>query len=398
MNEPRLSSELTEILAECLDAIDRGQKTPSQCLAAYPQFADELRPLLLAAVLTRKLKSPTLSDVAVDRMMGKVFSGAQIIQLDEADEDEKIVRRVTRPSRPRTAFLFSVGLSRLAATLLIAFLVSIGGTIAVSANSQPGDALYSVKRFWEDIILSLSPLTGSKSDLALHFARVRLEETERMAANGTLTEIVLIDLYEAVTQVIDFNNGDAVVLTPILDNAHQRLTAINPPVALADLHQDLLDATTPNIQNGIVQSLPSSPSHITSPSISITPTAAVTTVPTLTLESRESLSPTPTSTETPSPTSSPTLTTTPRIPPTPTRTPSPTPSPTLTLTPLPTLTLTWTPLPLPGTLVVSTLPPTLPPGLIPTETPYNLPTAQFTPRERETQQAVHMTQTAQASP
>lgn len=396
MNQPRPPSDIANILADCLDAIDRGEKTLAQCLDDYPQHAVELRAEIMAAMLTRKLKSPALSEASVDRIAGKLFNSSSVIPLDE-----EILPPRRPPPRTQSAIL-SMGLARMAASLLIVFLVVVGGTIAVSANSQPGDALYSVKRFWEDIILALSPLTGSKSDLALHFARVRLEETERLASGNNLTDTALVDLYQAVSREIILTNGDMTILIPVLDDAHQRLKAIAPPTDLEALHQDLLNATIPNIQNGIVQPLRTTlPPHLSSQSDAI-PQASATPIPTLTPTSESGKTPlptfTPTNTWTPSPTASPTLTGTPRIPPTPTRTPSPTPSPTLTLTPLPTLTLTWTPLPLPGTLVVVTLPPTLPPGLIPTETPYNLPTAQFTPRERETQQSVHMTQTAQASP
>jgi len=396
VNQPRPPSDIANILADCLDAIERGEKTLAQCLDDYPQHAVELHAEIMAAMLTRKLKSPTLSEASVDRIAGKLFSSSSVIPLDE-----EILPPRRAPRRTQSAIL-SAGFARMAATLLITFLVGIGGTIAVSANSQPGDTLYSVKRFWENIILALSPLTGSKSDLALHFARVRLEEAERMASNDSLNETVLVDLYEAVSREIVLTNGDMAILIPVLDDAHQRLKAIIPPTDLEALHQDLLDATTPVIQNGVVQPLPTTlPPHLSSPANMPSQATAIpisTLPPTIELDQTSVPTLTPTNTLTSVPTESPTLTGTPRIPPTPTRTPSPTPSPTLTLTPLPTLTLTWTPLPLPGTLVISTLPPTLPPGLIPTETPYNLPTAQFTPRERETQQAVYMTQTAQAAP
>lgn len=391
MNEPRNTSELTNILAECLDAMDRGEKTMAQCLAEYPDYVDELRPLLLTAWLTGKLASPRMSNASIENMEKNLFAGASLPK-----------QSIPRRSDSRILYLFPQSTTRLVATLLVAFFAMFGGTIAVSANSQPGDALYSVKRFWEEIILALSPLTGSKSELAMHFAQVRLEEAEQMAKNGTLSEAALSEVYESVYWIIQHNNGDEIVLRPILDNVHQRLMAIVPPVGLEDVHQDLLDATVPNLQNGVVQNLPSTiPPHASNSGVPIpivSGTATFTPTPTLTAVSKETLPPTltPTSTETPSPTTSPTATSTSRIPPTPTRTPSPTPSPTLTLTPLPTLTLTWTPLPLPGTVAASTLVPTLPPSFIPTETPGNLPTSQITPRERETQQSVYMTQTAQA--
>ena len=45
------ANDLTDILAECLESIERGERTKAECLALYPEHQEELQTLLpLAAV------------------------------------------------------------------------------------------------------------------------------------------------------------------------------------------------------------------------------------------------------------------------------------------------------------------------------------------------------------
>jgi hypothetical protein len=59
---------IESILAQCLDAVLRGDLTVAECVQRYPDYADELRPLLLTALLTRRLKATALPNTQVDAL------------------------------------------------------------------------------------------------------------------------------------------------------------------------------------------------------------------------------------------------------------------------------------------------------------------------------------------
>jgi hypothetical protein len=48
------------ILDECLDAVLSGKRTIADCMALYPDHADELKSALQIALLTTRLKKPEM--------------------------------------------------------------------------------------------------------------------------------------------------------------------------------------------------------------------------------------------------------------------------------------------------------------------------------------------------
>lgn len=382
MNEPRPAT-FDDILAECLDDLLRERRTLAECLEAYPEYADELKPALQIAFLTMRLKSAEMPPARVDALEKRLMAGMT----------------APIPLRPRTTALF--GLSRMAAVILVTFLLLVGsgaGLVAASADDLPGDTLYGVKRLWETIVLSLSPVTGQPGDLWLQIANTRLSEAEQLSAQGRLTDEALADLYEA-SYYVTFYGGDASKLIEYFNRAFLALfDRIKPPANSDVIYREVVDALNPanRFRDGVLQPMTDDtpPSLRGGFSAEPTPTATNTPVPLLPTDTP---SPTATSTPTDTPTLTPTvtLTSTPRIPPTATRTPTFTPSPTPTVTYTPTPTFTWTPLPLPGGVQSFSSPATpVPPAIVPTTAPVTLPTLDATERVRATQQSVYMTQTA----
>ncbi len=390
MTEPRNSQTFDDILALCLDDLLRGNRTLAECLDAYPNDADELRPALQIALLTIHLKSPEMPEDRVDALERRLRTGMS-------------PPVPIAPARSRTIQLLPLGLSRLAAVLLIGFILALGsgaGLVAASADDLPGDTLYGVKRLWESIVLALAPVTGQPGDLWLQIADTRLDEVNRLNAEGRLTADALADLYTA-SYYVSYYGGDASRILAYFNKAYLALfNRIQPPVGAEILYSEVVDAVNPDNRlssSGAIIPLPDDqpPSLSGVPEV---PTATPTDVfipPTHTPSPTPSETPTPTNTASPTPTASDTPT--PRIPATATRTPTYTPSPTETPTYTPSPTLTWTPLPLPGSVPGVGQPATqVPPGTVPTDTPVILPTQDATLRVRATLRAVYMTQTAEA--
>ena len=161
--------EFNTILDECLDRILFMGETPEQCLASYPQYADELKSLLEAAVMT-----------------------SQVNQL-EPDADFKRKARgeflsVVREAEPRKKpSFFSIewlslrrGLVTGVAAVLIV-LIALGGTAAASLNSMPNNFLYPVKRATEQVQLAFTFTSIGKAEAYARLANTRVNEIVYMA-------------------------------------------------------------------------------------------------------------------------------------------------------------------------------------------------------------------------
>ena len=356
------------ILDECLDTVLSGERTIADCVALYPDHADELKSALQIALLTTRLKKPEMDADRINALEARLRGQAPVRR-----------REVVRPDfRP---------LARVAAMVAIVFLCALGAggtTVAASANSLPGDVLYGVKRWWEGIILALSALFDQADDVWLHLAQVRLEEAEALAVRGIFYREILVDVYHATTQAMTLTDEEtAPRVVAFLSSAESRLESLPTTAATEPVRADLL----------MLVIMGTDDDDRFSPALIIPPSATPTQTETNTPEATATLAPTNTPTLRPTITSTPTS----RVPVTATRTPSPTVTPTATITPSLTPTMTWTPLPLPVLPTSSSeSQPTQDSEARPSATQAQ-PTGNATVRYRDTQAAVYATLTAQAA-
>jgi len=363
--------ELHSIAEKYLAALRRGAPL-ADCLAdCRARYGDavlaEVRPALEAALLTARLRQPVMPATSVDAL-------------------ELRLRGAVLARRQRAPAL--TGLARLAAAVAIVMLALLGtggGAVVASENAVPGEALYPVKRLWEEIVLALAPLTGERDAIWLWIAQRRLDEAETLAARGRLTPQALADLLAAMEQAAALTKPERQpVLRAYLNDVRAALAPVLPPAGAETTYEQVLRRAAPP------DAAPPAPS------------AALTLTPTVTASATASPTPSATASATASPTA--TFTPTSRVPATSTATPLP-PSPTPTApppspTPSPSAspTNTWTPLPLPASPVFTPLPSATLTATeaLPTAPPTNTPELLATERWRETQAAVYMTQTAQA--
>ncbi len=381
--------EFDAILAQCTEDLLRQHRTLEECLQTYPHYAAQLKPLLLAGLMTNRLKPPQLSADAVDSLEMRLRA--------QMKQQKRVPRR-------RSGLAY--GLSRLAAVLVVALLIAFGsgaGLVAASSNSLPGDPLYGIKRLWEAIILALSPLSGPQDLLWQHIAETRLDEVEQLAAAGKLNEAALVDFYSALYHFSGFSSvqNDPKIIA-LMQNTASALITITPPPEARVVFRDVLRLAQENVRTGTVQKPPAElPASIIQqtalPTLIPSATATLTATITNTLTQTYTPSATATATASPTPTQTPTATITPsrtpRIPATATKTVTPTITltftPTVTITP----TATWTDLPLPGQVVPVLPTATQPSKSAATDNPNTTPGIEIT-RIRATELSVYMTQTA----
>ena len=163
---------IDNILQHCLELMLRG--TPArECLALYPEFAEELAPLLGASVRAENLLVRPMGVVSRSRIKATVFG--------EWNRRRAPKRRwwalpAFAPFAPRWAAM--------AATLAVALMLGGSGTVLAAGYSIPGDALYPVKQVREEVRLWMTWSPEAKVDMYTRLVNKRADEIRALAAAG----------------------------------------------------------------------------------------------------------------------------------------------------------------------------------------------------------------------
>ena len=315
------------ILEECLTALSTDTATVDECLARYPQYAEQLKPLL-GTIRYLKLGRSVKPSLAF-----KSYSRVHLTQ--------HLHFNPRRSQWPQFFWRITTTFAVLMAALLVT------GTVHAQ-TVLPGDNFYSWKRASEEVWRALS-INSINADIAL--SERRLNEWVAVADDPKLSSEAMLDYFEELDRL---KQRDSVELhnfiAPVIQTHHEILDDAGLPGAdLVESYVALLVTPLPVATN---------------PQVFITNTSN----PTFT-----SL-PQPTSTLKPDPTSTAT-----ELPPTATVTYEPTATPTNVPTMTPTYALTMTPTSVP------TLTPTNVPTVTnePTATPTDVPTAEAVPTGTE---------------
>jgi uncharacterized membrane protein YgcG len=171
-----MNNDIYDILEACLQSIGHGANIDT-LLARYPQFADELRPLLEAALSARAIPLPSPSASGMRR------GRARFLQKAAEMREAKVAPRSRRSVIPM--------FQRLAISLGLTFALVFSGTGLVSASSTalPGENLYPVKRTWEDVRLFFVFDPSIRMVRENEYEQERLHEATALLAEGRHEEI-----------------------------------------------------------------------------------------------------------------------------------------------------------------------------------------------------------------
>jgi hypothetical protein len=165
-----MSEKIEVILDACVDRIVSGDATVEQCLEAYPERAEELEPLLWAAIGASAgfalEPRAEFQRMAKSRFMNSVAA--------------------MREGRVKRGWLLS-GVRRnwaLVVAVMLAVLVMSGGTVGASTNSLPGEVLYPVKRAAENVQSFFTFGREAKASLYMKFAERRVAEIEKLSGRN----------------------------------------------------------------------------------------------------------------------------------------------------------------------------------------------------------------------
>jgi hypothetical protein len=173
---------LIEAFEDCLRAMEAGA-TLESALARYPQFADELRPMLLAVQAVRPSQPLRVPK-----------------QSEEASHARLLARARELRQQNRRSFALWPQLNLVARLALIVLVLAAGGLGAASASAQalPGEALYPVKRLVEQAQLNFAD-AATRAALEQQFEQRRLAETQAVIAQQREAEVEFTGLVQAVS-------------------------------------------------------------------------------------------------------------------------------------------------------------------------------------------------------
>ncbi len=169
-----------DILDDCLERLLVNGETVEDCLAVYPQQADDLKPLLQIALDTKKAATIEPSPEFRARARYQFHAALQ--------------ETASPKSSP-----FSFWRARWATVLttILVMLLASGGMVAAARTSMPDSPLYPIKLAVEQLQIRLTFSDVGKANLYAQFADRRVTEIIYIAQKGNTT------LAEEVTQRLD---------------------------------------------------------------------------------------------------------------------------------------------------------------------------------------------------
>ena len=199
-----MNDKLILALEECLTMLDQGSDLES-CLLHYPALADELRPILLAAMDAKSIAEDQIPVDAVRRSRSKFLDAAAEIR------EQKMSRKMGFGFSWQR--VFHLGMAFLLAVILVA---GVGGTSLVNASSGslPGDRLYPVKLTWEDIRLKLALSPEDRVSLEKSFTNERVDEINHLIDSNRSEKVKFFGQVEDVQPDQISVSGIRVVITP----------------------------------------------------------------------------------------------------------------------------------------------------------------------------------------
>ncbi|MBK8022177.1 MAG: hypothetical protein IPK19_12290 [Chloroflexi bacterium] len=167
------AASFDEAFTDCIDRLNHGEWL-EVCLQRYPQMAEELRPLLQAGLIVRRMEYPAQeAQAAQERVQERIAAAAAELPRSSA--------RVLPFSRLQHT-LAATALRVAMVTVVLAGVLGVGAYAAEAA--LPGDPLYGVKRFTENVRASGGDLETRKT-----FAARRIDEIKQLFASSRAAEV-----------------------------------------------------------------------------------------------------------------------------------------------------------------------------------------------------------------
>ena len=303
-----MSRKFDTALDDCLNLLRTGTSV-TDCLARYPEHAEELRPLLSLASGVRAVRTPRPDPGSVQANRQRMMEAAQAAAVRRQQRRLAPLAWIRgRPGGSRIRSLYRA--TTTVAAIVVLLSLAVGALFASAANSLPGQALYPVKRFGEDTRLSLTFNSAAQQELRDEYSSERRREIRQVLDTGQRAVVEFRGNLEEIDDNYWIVGGLKVTLysdTVIEGNAATGAMVIVRASSSGDGSLQALKLqvlTSPLLLTPVVTSTPTptvTPTVTVRPSRTPMPTATATPYPSATPRPSATLSPTPTLTSTPSP-------------------------------------------------------------------------------------------------
>ena len=189
-----------EILNDCLERLLIKGESIESCLAAYPQHADTLKPLLETSFAAQQ-QAAAIEPSAEFRARARYQFRAELQQMKAGKKS---------PFSFSSSFSFWRMRWATALTAVLVMLMASSGLVAAAGSSMPDNPLYSLKMAVEQAQLSLTFSDSGKANLYAKFADKRVDEIIYMAQKGDIgnTETTACRLNESLAMIASLNSTD----------------------------------------------------------------------------------------------------------------------------------------------------------------------------------------------
>jgi len=194
----QMDERLSEALDECITAINSGSGL-EECLAKYPNLADELRPLIETSTAARSLTTTHVPSATRNR--------SRTILLAHAAQ-----RRKTRI--PLLTYFRIPRLALSLAAVLVVLVFSFNGLIVTSAKTLPGDTLYPIKRVAETVRLQLTNNIETKQQIEADYNQQRTEEVLELLQLKRIEQISMEGKVQEISPELWVVSGIKIHVTP----------------------------------------------------------------------------------------------------------------------------------------------------------------------------------------
>jgi hypothetical protein len=181
-----MSKSVADLLADCLDAIERGELTPAECLARYPEHRAELEAFLATAELLRGAPLPAPRSEFRQRARTRLLNRLPL----------RRPRPLRLPVPGGWAWRPAAVRVPVALALVVALLVLGGGVALAWQHSLPGDQLYLLKIAVEDARLAAAG-DEDQVEIRLRSVESRVREIEALTEQKRYEDVpVAVDQLE----------------------------------------------------------------------------------------------------------------------------------------------------------------------------------------------------------
>uniref|UniRef100_A0A7V0Z438 DUF5667 domain-containing protein n=1 Tax=candidate division WOR-3 bacterium TaxID=2052148 RepID=A0A7V0Z438_UNCW3 len=151
--------KIEDIFDQMISEIHKG-KDIDRILKEYPDFAQELKPLLSMVRELNSLDRPLPDENKIKKTIIKA---------------KEVLKKETHYSPFKYLFIFQPALVRALVVIVLIIIIGTSGLL-FSSRSMPDDALYPVKIFSEKIQDRFTPSNDVKAELHIRFAHRRTDE------------------------------------------------------------------------------------------------------------------------------------------------------------------------------------------------------------------------------